>query len=78
MVQDAAPAGSYVGIDCGAGCLNSDVSASGATASKDFNGGLFGGFAGYIFQVDSIFLGVEDNGEYNLNDNDFGPAPAAN
>jgi outer membrane immunogenic protein len=73
-VAAAAPAftwsGPYVGIDGGAGWLNGDFSAGGASASEDFNGGLFGGFAGYNWQFDSIVLGVEGNLEYNWNDKD--------
>lgn len=71
----AAPAftwtGPYFGIDGGAGWLNGDFSAGGVSASEDFNGGLFGGFVGYNWQLDnSIVLGVEGNVEYNWNDKD--------
>ncbi len=74
----AAPAftwtGPYFGIDGGAGWLNGDFSAGGASVSEDFNGGLFGGFVGYNWQLDnSIVLGVEGNLEYNWNDKDLVP-----
>jgi outer membrane immunogenic protein len=67
-------AGPYFGIDGGAGWLNGDFSAGGASVSEDFNGGLFGGFVGYNWQLDnSIVLGVEGNVEYNWNDKDLAP-----
>jgi outer membrane immunogenic protein len=66
--------GPYFGIDGGAGWLNGDFSAGGASVSEDFNGGLFGGFVGYNWQLDnSIVLGVEGNVEYNWNDKDLAP-----
>ncbi|WP_112436021.1 outer membrane protein [Rhizobium sp. AN80A] len=64
--------GPYFGIDGGAGWLNGDFSAGGLSDSEDFNGGMFGGFVGYNWQLDnSIVLGVEGNVEYNWNDKDF-------
>jgi outer membrane immunogenic protein len=64
--------GPYFGIDGGAGWLNGDFSGGGVSGSEDFNGGLFGGFVGYNWQLDnSIVLGVEGNVEYNWNDKDF-------
>ncbi len=64
--------GPYFGIDGGAGWLNGDFSAGGISDSEDFNGGLFGGFVGYNWQLDnSIVLGIEGNVEYNWNDKDF-------
>jgi outer membrane immunogenic protein len=63
--------GPYLGIDGGAGWLNGDFSAGGGSVSENFNGGLFGGFVGYNWQLDnSIVLGVEGNVEYNWNDKD--------
>lgn len=76
VVQDAAVAptftwsGPYFGIDGGAAWLNGDFSAGGASASEDFNGGIFGGFAGYNFQFDNIVVGIEGNLEYNWNEED--------
>ncbi|MFS8145683.1 outer membrane protein [Rhizobium sp. BR 249] len=60
--------GPYFGIDGGAAWLNGDFSAGGVSDSQDFNGGVFGGFAGYNFQFDSIVVGIEGNLEYNWNE----------
>ncbi|MBW9117703.1 porin family protein [Rhizobium cauense] len=75
-VAAAAPSftwtGAYFGIDGGAGFLNGDFSVSGVgSESEDFNGGLFGAFAGYNFQFDSIVVGIDGNFEHNWNDKDF-------
>lgn len=69
----AAPAftwsGPYLGLDGGASWLNGDFSIGGASDSQNFNGGVFGGFAGYNFQFDNNFVvGVEGNLEYNWNE----------
>ncbi|WP_283196650.1 outer membrane protein [Rhizobium sp. BT04] len=69
----AAPAfswsGPYLGMDGGASWLNGDFSVGGASDSQDFNGGVFGGFAGYNFQFDNnIVVGIEGNLEYNWNE----------
>lgn len=61
-----------MGNDGGVGWLNGDFSGGGATATEDFNGGLFGAFVGYNWQFDSIVLGVEGSLEYRWNDKDFG------
>ncbi|MGO7330750.1 porin family protein, partial [Rhizobium leguminosarum] len=62
--------GPYFGIDGGAGWLNGDFSVGGASASEDFNGGVFGGFAGYNFQFDNVVVGIEGNLEHNWNEKD--------
>lgn len=74
-VVEAAPTfvwtGGYVGLQGGGGWLNSDLSVPGASASRDFNGGLFGAFAGYNYQQGDWVLGIEGDVTYNWNDKTF-------
>ncbi|MBB4189556.1 outer membrane protein [Sinorhizobium terangae] len=74
-VVEAAPTfvwtGGYVGLQGGGGWLNSDLSVPGASASRDFNGGLFGAFAGYNYQQGDWVLGIEADVAYNWNDKTF-------
>ncbi|WP_018239685.1 outer membrane protein [Ensifer sp. BR816] len=63
--------GGYVGLQGGGGWLNSDLSVPGASASDDFNGGLFSAFAGYNYQMGDWVVGVEGDVSYNWNDKSF-------
>lgn len=67
--------GAYVGAGLGGGVLQSDfgiVGVPGARASRDFKGGLFSGFVGYNYQIESFVIGVEGDFSYNWNERTFG------
>ncbi|MCA1494645.1 outer membrane protein [Sinorhizobium alkalisoli] len=60
--------GGYVGLQGGGGWLDGDLSVPGDSASEDFNGGIFGAFAGYNHQMGDWVVGVEGDVSYNWND----------
>ena len=74
---EAAPvfswAGGYVGAFGGYGWGNGDFYDGVGSASDDFDGGRFGGFAGWNFDVGSnIIVGVEGDLNSDWNENSYG------
>ncbi len=66
--------GPYLGIRGGGSWVNGDFSVPGGSVSQDFNGGLFGGFVGYNWQMDNnVVLGAEGDLNYNWNKEDIAP-----
>lgn len=73
---DAVPtftwSGPYVGVHGGYGWGDGNASAAGGSASDNFDGGRFGGFAGYNWQLSSGFVaGVEGDVNYDWNKNSY-------
>ncbi|MGE7367759.1 outer membrane protein [Neorhizobium sp. NPDC001467] len=62
--------GAYVGIQGGAGWLEGKADFFGIVdASRDFDGGVIGGFAGYNWQFSNGFVaGIEGDFDYNFNE----------
>lgn len=65
--------GAYIGISGGAGWLDGSTTKLGRYHDQqDFDGSVFGGFAGYNWQFSNgIVVGVEGDIEYNSNDEKF-------
>ncbi|MGF9563452.1 outer membrane protein [Neorhizobium sp. JUb45] len=65
--------GAYIGISGGAGWLNGSTTKMGRYHDQqDFDGTVFGGFAGYNWQFSNgIVAGIEGDIEYNSNDEKF-------
>lgn len=70
--------GGYLGVAGGGGWADGDFTTGGVTASDSFNGGIFGAFAGWNWQMDNNFVvGLEGDVDYNWNDNTFAPGVEA-
>ncbi len=74
---EAAPvfswSGAYVGAHGGYGFGDGEFFDGVGSASDDFDGGRFGGFAGYNWGVgNGVILGVEGDLNYDWNKNDYG------
>lgn len=64
--------GGYVGLQGGGSFVNGDFNTGTASDSENFNGGIFGAFAGWNYQLENnIVLGVEGDVNYNWNENDY-------
>ncbi|MDO9415740.1 outer membrane protein [Pararhizobium sp.] len=64
--------GPYFGIQGGGGWGDGEFSAGGPVVTDNFDGGRFGGFVGYNYQLDNnVVLGVEGDVTYNWNDNNY-------
>lgn len=66
--------GPYFGVQGGYawGEASSDISGAPATIDSDLDGGLFGAFVGYNYQLDNnIVIGVEADIEYNWNEEEI-------
>lgn len=66
-------AGGYVGLQGGYGWGEGDAAAGGVTGTIDFDGGRFGGFAGYNVDLgSSMIVGVEADLGYDWNEREDG------
>jgi outer membrane immunogenic protein len=66
-------AGGYVGLHAGYGWGEGDVTAGGTLGSIDFDGGRFGGFAGYNVDLgSSLIVGIEGDIGYDWNEREDG------
>jgi outer membrane immunogenic protein len=68
--------GFYLGVQGGYVWTNLDV--EGGVSLDDLNGGIFGGYVGYNYQIDSFVIGLEGDFNGTWNDDDFafaGPPP---
>lgn len=77
-VAEAVPvftwSGPYAGIRGGGSWVSGDFSISGESRSRSFDGGLFGGFLGYNWQLqNNVVLGIEGDLNYNWNKNSVAP-----
>lgn len=65
-------AGGYAGVHGGYGWMENTLSQGGAVLKDDFNGGRFGGFGGWNFDVgNNVILGVEGDINYDRNENNY-------
>ncbi|TDH38960.1 porin family protein [Pseudohoeflea suaedae] len=67
-------AGGYLGVQGGFGFTSGDFTDvdNGDVESNDFEGAVFGAFAGYNYQFDNnVVIGVEGDIEYHWNEDDF-------
>lgn len=66
-------AGGYVGLHAGYGWGEGDAEAGGVSGTIDFDGGRFGGFAGYNVDLgSSLIVGIEGDLGYDWNEREDG------
>jgi outer membrane immunogenic protein len=64
--------GAYLGIQGGGAWASGEFSGLGISSSEEANGGIFGAFAGYNYQLDNnVVLGIEGDLEYNWNEQEI-------
>lgn len=64
--------GGYLGVQGGGAWASGEFSGFGISSSEEANGGVFGAFAGYNYQLDNnVVLGIEGDLEYNWNEQEI-------